>query len=445
VTRRAFVGATLVDGTGAAPLPAAAVVVDGERIAWVGRAADLGGDVEVVDVSGLHLLPGLLDANVHLVLNCDPDVLLRYEPGAYDELVLEAAQVTLRAGVTTVFDTWGPLEALRRVRDRIDAGEAVGSRIRCAGNIIGNDGPWSTDFFPPYGQALNPDVVARVNAHWEQGVGAELTWLPAEGVREAVRQYLETSGVDLVKYASSAHREGRFVALAPDAQRAIVEEAHAAGLTVQACTQTPEALKLALEAGVDLLAHGANTGPSPMPDDLVELIAERGVGCGVCLTTRRHVEAARVVPGNYGRMLDAAGQNVDALLAAGARLTLATDAGVFGVDWERSPWVGGLAAGVPDTPLHLGTAHVLWFRAAAERELGLRGLQAATRDVAEAYGLGAELGTVEAGKRADLVVLDGDPLRDPGAYERVVHVVKDGVLVDRGRLPERPVLTREVL
>src|SRR4051794_15329810 len=127
---RAFVGATVVDGTGAAPLEEAAVVVDDGRIVSVGPAAALDHDsLEIVDVGGKHVIPGLMDANVHLVLHCDPEVLLRYEPGEYDELAFEAAQVALKAGITTVFDTWGPLEALKRVRDRINAGDVTGSKI----------------------------------------------------------------------------------------------------------------------------------------------------------------------------------------------------------------------------------------------------------------------------------------------------------------------------
>src|SRR5262249_5587358 len=144
---RVFRGATLIDGTGGSPLADAVVVVSGERISWTGTASEFQAPekFELVDVTGKYLIPGLMDGNVHLFAQFDPEVVLRYEPGEYDELVLEAAQVALKAGLTTVFDTWGPLEALRRVRDRINAGDAIGSRIFCAGNIIGNAGPWSDD------------------------------------------------------------------------------------------------------------------------------------------------------------------------------------------------------------------------------------------------------------------------------------------------------------
>lgn len=446
----AYVGATLIDGTGAAPRPDSAVVVSGGRVSWAGAAAELERrpDLEVVDVSGKHLIPGLLDANVHLVIHIDPDVLLRYEPGCYDELVLEAAQVALRAGVTTVFDTWGPLESLRRVRDRINAGEVPGSRVFLAGNIIGNDGPWSADFFPALAQGLSSAVVDSVNRHWEQDVGARLTWMPAADVRAAVRDYIAGSGIDFVKYASSSHAHSRFLALSPDAQRAVVEEAHAAGLTAQACVQAPEPLKAAIDAGVDLLQHGDVTGLRPMPSDLLDVMVARQLPCVAFLYTERHTAAFQERRpqwhGNsqWGEVMVVKDGNDRRLIDAGAKLLLGNDMGVYGPTAATSPMWGPFQAGVPDVPTHLGRSHILWFRAARERGMDpMAALQAATRNTAEAYGKSDELGTVEPGKRADLLFLDGDPLDDPDNYGRVAHVVKDGAVVERDRLPQRPVLT----
>lgn len=440
-------GATLVDGTGTPPAAGSAVVVRGERIAWVGSTADLerSEDDRVLDATGMYVVPGLLDANTHLVLHCDPDVLLRYAPGRYDELVAEAAQVALRAGITTVFDTWGPLESLRRVRDRIDAGELPGSRIRFAGNIIGNDGPWSADFFP-YRERLNPEVADEVDRHWEQGVGAELTWMPAESVGRAVRRYLAAGRVDFVKYASSAHAHHRFLAFAPDAQRAIADEAHAAGLTVQACALTPEALKAAIAAGADLLQHANATGRYPLPEPTLKHIADRGLPCATMLYTERFLAAVDTdtsLPGHWRDGMRVKDRNARDLIDAGATVLLATDGGVFGPSAMTSPWVGSLL-GLPDVPIRLGASHLSWFQAAWERGMsGMAALQAATCNIAAAYRVDDEIGTVEPGKRADLLVLEADPLNSPGAYGRVAHVVKDGRIVDRARLPENPVLTRD--
>ena len=445
MTRKAFIGATVIDGTGTAPRDNSAIVVADGRFESVGSAAELVRDeLEPVDVTGKHVIPGLLDANVHLLIQSDPEFLLRYEPGEYDELILEAAQIALKAGLTTVFDTWGPVEALRRVRDRINAGDAVGSRIFFAGNIIGNDGPWSIDFDGRvFGQVLNPEVVASVNRHWEYGVGGDLPWMPAETVRQAVHEYIATSGIDFVKYSSSVHKDLKFICFSPNAQRAIVEEAHAAGMTAQACTISPEALKMAIEAGTDLLQHGNITGRFPMPQETVDLICSRQIPCVAFLMTERYMVATSK-SSVAARLEDLFGcqlENNRKLIEGDAKLVYGDDAGPWSPSITGSPAWGKYY--VDEFYMDLGKSHVYWFRAAGEQGMApMDALVAATRNAAEAYGKLDELGTIEPGKRADMVVLDADPLADPENYGRVAYVVKDGELVDLDRLPEHPVLTR---
>jgi imidazolonepropionase-like amidohydrolase len=415
----------------------------------VGPAAELdrNGGIEEHDVSGTFLIPGLMDANVHLVMP-EPEAVLAYAPGEYDELAVEAAQVALKGGFTTVFDTWGPLQPLRRVRDRVAAGELVGSRVYCAGNIIGNGGPWSADFYQPYGQALNSAVVERINYQWEQGVGSELTWMTAEDVRTAVRGYVANAGIDFVKYSSSAHAHMRFLAFSPACQRAIVEEAHAAGMTAQACTLTPEALRVALDAGVDLIQHVDITGMHRMPRDTVERLAEEQLPCVALLYTERYMESVRADRAvHYGHdwteVAIVQDDNARELIKAGAKLMYASDGGVFGPDVGTSPWLG-LHRDRPDAPFRLGSSHVYWLKAALERGMEpTAALACVTRNIAEAYGLADEIGTIEPGKRGDLLVLEGDPLADVENYTRIAHLVKDGVRVERERLPEHPVLTKE--
>src|SRR5690606_11409695 len=108
------------------------------------------------------------------------------EEGRYHLLAEEAAQIALAAGVTTVYDTLGPGEALSIARDRITSGEVEGSRIYFAGNIIGLDGPLSDDFLPARA-VLGSETVSRVNAHWELGVGSDLAWEDVDTVRRRVR------------------------------------------------------------------------------------------------------------------------------------------------------------------------------------------------------------------------------------------------------------------
>ena len=118
----AIVGATVIDGTGAEPVKDAVVVIDGGKITAVGLRASvtIPAGARQIDAAGKFVIPGLMDANVHLVLGSSIEFISRYE-GRYEDLIEEAAQVTLKNGVTTVFDSWGPLQPLLNVRDRIRA------------------------------------------------------------------------------------------------------------------------------------------------------------------------------------------------------------------------------------------------------------------------------------------------------------------------------------
>ncbi|WP_425155504.1 amidohydrolase family protein [Candidatus Palauibacter sp.] len=203
----AVTGATVIDPLAGAPLADGVVVMEDGRIIAVGAAGavDVPAGTEIIDVRGKYVIPGLMDANLHLYLNLDLETLIKYE-GRYHEIVLEAAQLTLKSGQTTVFDTWGPLGALARARDMINAGEAPGSRIYFAGNIIGFDGPLSRDFRAEAAAHVSKAFVNRTNEAWEQGTGRDLMWMTPDSVRAAIREYTGT-GVDFLKYGSSSHVE----------------------------------------------------------------------------------------------------------------------------------------------------------------------------------------------------------------------------------------------
>ncbi|PYC99703.1 hypothetical protein B4U78_014675 [Microbacterium esteraromaticum] len=444
----AIVGATVIDATGNQPVENATVLIDdtGSIVSITpSEQSELPSGVSIVDAVGKFVIPGLIDANVHLLLHCDPDVLLRFEHGVYDDLILEAAQITLRAGFTTVFDTWGPLESLRRTRDKISNGTEVGSRIYFAGHMIGNGGPWSPDFYPQ--SDINSAVMDEVNSHWTHGVGDELPWRSSEDVGIAVREYIERTGVDFIKFGGSVHQHLLYQVFSPYAQQAIVEEAHAAGLVAQACTTTAEAVKTVMASGVDLLQHGDFTGRYPMPDSLVEQIASEQMPCVALLTTDRFLDAiggdpSKMGDSKMGDLYTVKDQNDRALIAAGARLLLGTDGGVYDSNWATSP-VWGPVLAVPDWYGLLGTSHLYWLQAAQERSMKpMDILMSATRNVAEAYGKLDEIGTLEPGKRADLLVLEGNPLEDASNYGRIAQIFQDGQLIDRDELPRNPVLTK---
>lgn len=437
----AIVGATVIDGTGAEPRPDCTVLVGSGRIEAVGTA-ELRAEMPIVQAHGKFVIPGIMDANTHMIA-LTPDRLVT-EEGRYEEAALESAAIALRSGVTTVFDTWGPLEPLVKARDLINAGGAVGSRLFVAGNIIGFSGPLSADFFSgplaPYADiGVEPETVRRINDYFEVGVGPELLWLSAEDLRERVRAYIDSSQIDFVKYASSGHQIMEHIMFSERAQRAIVEEAHSAGLRVQAHTSTPESLRMEIDAGCDLLQHPDASGKHQIPDDTLSLIVERQIPCAAMVQTDaflRYNTEKGLEPLTW--LNDIKDINDRRLIEHGAKLLLTTDAYLTRPEHAQGP-LAPMVANAVDLLTELGNGHFLWLEAVIERGMKpMDALLSATRNTAEAYGHLDELGTVEAGKRADLVILDADPLADPRNYRRISDVYKDGVRIDRSALPESP-------
>lgn len=273
-------GATIIDGVTARPIDGKLIWIENGRIKAVGSNDELQipAAVESLDARGKFAIPGLMDANVHLMSALRMEDLVRFED-RYEEVIAEAAQIALRSGLTTVFDTWGPRGPLMRVRDQVNSGRIPGSRIYCAGNIIGLDGPFSQDFFPRTLDVASPDLIERVNSLWVENVGPPLTWMTPDQVAREIRVYLE-KGVDFIKYASSDHRavvprDSAYLAFSERAQAAIVEEAHRAGVTAQAHAASVEALRVAIEAAADIVQHCNVTAPTPIPEMTLRMRSSR--------------------------------------------------------------------------------------------------------------------------------------------------------------------------
>lgn len=444
-------GATIIDGVTDKPVTGNSILVEGNRITAIARSEtlDVPADAQTIDLSGKFVIPGLMNANVHLLVNTTLETLLRFE-GRYEELITEAAQVALKAGMTTVFDTWGPRRALMAVRDRIDRGEAVGSRIRCAGNIIGFDGPFSGDFFGKAAEVASSWFVDRVNATWVENSGRHLMWMTPSQVGEEVTRYIER-GIDFVKYGASEHgalAAGAFLQFSERVQRAIVEAAHAAGRTAQAHITTVESLRMALEAGCDLITHCNMTGPVPIPDETLDLFSRTQSGAVIFPVTEAglaHVKGA--VSDHEWTMWAASDINARNLIGSGAQILLANDGGVFAQEILREPWLKATWNGMPEQEAlgRLATGHFAWLRAMEEKGMAAMDmLHAATRNIARAYRVDHDLGTLEAGKIADMLVLDKNPLEAADHYRSIHAVIKDGGVIDIARLPEYPLLTRDL-
>src|SRR6185437_16828202 len=439
-------GATILDGVAESPLEDGSIWIENGRIRAIGRGLDsaVGGaspPARTLDARGKYIIPGLMDANVHLLADVRLENLARYT-GQYEDLIAEAAQVALKGGLTTVFDTWGPRRHLLNVRDQINAGVLPGSRIFFAGNIIGFDGPFSPDFFPKAIEVASSAWAHRINALWVENVGRHLMWLPPEQVAAEVRAYLG-KGIDFIKYASNDHAPGAFLAFSPQAQAAMIEEAHRAGMTAQAHTTSVEGLRIAVEAGCNLIQHANITGPVPIPESTLELLASRKTGAVVFPLTQRRLEWFLEKADAATRcMYSALDINTHALIRSGAPLLMAWDSHLLAPEASSDP-VWFWAKPSEDSPHVLGQGHFAWFKAMEEKGCApMQMLKAATRNIAVAYGKDKDLGTLEPGKLADLVILNKDPLRSAANYRSIDLVIKEGVMVDRDKLPLKPVLTR---
>lgn len=441
----AFVRATVIDGRGGVPIEQGTVLVAGGRFVAVGPAAStpVPSDAEVVDLFGRYLLPGLMDANVHLL----PwpswgyiEFLARYED-RFDAVITEAAQVALASGFTTVFDTMGPLDALLTVRDRINAGQVAGSRMFVAGNIVGFRAVFTT---PEAIASASPAFQQRINDRFEAGGGPDVCLLHPRELAARMSDYVG-QGVDFVKYGATGDGEpvnseiGQAAVLrfSPDQQRAIVEAVHAAGKTVQTHTTSAESLHVAVSVGNDLGQHASMTGRSRMYDETLDRMLATGYSCGTQWAPLTQEQKQCVAAGDFSRLREPGLDNVEnavRLIRAGVPQLLSTDAGTVDPDVANDDHSGPSSM--------LGVAEFATMRAMADRGMTpMQVVQAATVNIARAYRLADDLGSIAPGKRADLVALDRDPLSDVENMRTVSLVVKDGQVVDGSALPSSRLLT----
>ena len=472
----AIIGATLVDGTGRAPVPDAVIVVTGDRITAVGprEAVAVPPGATIIDATGQFVVPGFIDTNVHLSLyggvNDRYETLVRYN-ARQAEIVLEAAQLQLKHGVTTVRDSYGVLPALVATRDRIARGEAVGARILAAGNIVGWGGPYSVSFSLIREAGLTM-FQEQMNDQVAQGAGEDLVDMTPEELRVAINAYLD-KGPDFIKFGGTAHfARPSFIGFSPEAQRVMVEEAHKRGKKAETHSTTPDGLRLSIAAGIDGIQHPEMLGPRELPPALIRAIVDKRIAANMLVNTitgeawAKHLkdreaalkklaeEAAKAEKaGGAGgaraktsaeRRKDAADtgdemelrrKNAMALVAAGAVVTVGTDNyWAAAAELSRTP--------KPETQDH-GIGTILGIEGLVE--LGMTPMQAivaGTKNGAFAAGRTADLGTLETGKIADLLVLSADPLADIKNIRAIGVLMAAGKVVDRDHLPQVRVLSR---
>jgi imidazolonepropionase-like amidohydrolase len=416
----ALVGGMLLDGYETPPLHHAGVLIEGDRIVAVGPASELKvpPDATVIDTSGRVMLPGLIDLHVHLIILGHGDY-SRWDPWiAEHKLVTTVKEISARqllmAGVTSAVDLGGTLEESLRVRDRINRGEIPGPRMWMSG-------PWITRDPGEYSDALPTQVVVDT---------------PAEAAKAVDR--LAEAGVDVIK---------AYVAMKPEHYRAIAEAAHRRKLKVHAHVYDPEDVRNALEAGIDVLTHAGSAGTPPYPPELVRAIAVRGTPVVVTAAHRvwlfpatvefpERIEDPRLKQDFTPQVYD----EVMRSLRDFRRLSYfaTTDRQMAYGPASLKQWLdAGVVLGMgtdSGTPLNFHT-EALWREIKCHVDMGMspqRAISAATRVGARILGRGNDLGTLEPGKLADVIVVKGNPLFDIMALADVEVVVKGGVVYKGG-------------
>ncbi len=441
-------GATIIDGNGAAPIENGTIFIDGGRIVSVGRGSSAPGGARKIDARGKYVIPGLMNANVHLFGAATNLERLMRHVDHYEDIIIESAQMALKNGLTTVFDTWGPRRFLMGARDRINAGQAQGSRIFCAGNIIGFDGPFSQDFNAKAAEVASSSVARRINAIWVENVGRHLMWLTPDEVAKEVRAYI-AKGIDFIKYGSNEHfgtSAGAFLAFSLEQQKAMVGEAHRAGITAQAHSMSVEGLRLAVDAGCDLITHCNVSGPVAIPQSTLESMARRNTGAVIFPWTDSGLKWIKDNVSDREWMIwQSTDINARNMIKAGLLLMLANDGTLYPPEARTDTTRAKSWGSAPEdmSLISLSGGHFYWLKAMEEKGCPpMEMLKAATKNIAVAYHKDKDLGTLEKGKIADLLILDKDPLQSAENYKSIDTVIKDGAVVDRDVLPMNPIFTK---
>jgi imidazolonepropionase-like amidohydrolase len=460
----AIVGATIIDGNGGPPLENGTIVLTGNRISAVGPrgSVDVPNGADVIDGTGKFVTPGFIDSNVHLSLYGAGETIVRYA-SRNAELTLESAQLQLKNGFTTVRDSYGSLLPLMEVRDAIERGEVVGPRMLVAGNIVGWGGPYSITFSLVRGTGLTL-FQEQFNDFITQGSGEEWMEMEPEDLRVAVNEYLDL-GPDFIKFGGTSHFSNPImIGFSPRAQEVMVEETHRRGLVAETHSTSPEGLRLSVEAGIDLIQH-PEVLPSVMSDALAEDIARRGTICAMLSNTltgepwERHLKQQadraeseeeeeeetlerektsaelRAEARASGEGMVIRRRNAEKLIETGCVTTIGTDNYLGSApEFRRNP--------TKALNQSFGTGSVLATEGLVE--LGMTPMEAivaVTKNGAMACLMLDELGTLEEGKFADVLILGEDPLEDIRNIRMIDTVIRDGHIVDLGALPNQRIFS----
>jgi imidazolonepropionase-like amidohydrolase len=394
----------LIDVKSGQILSQMSIIVSGNKISDLQKGFISAGPADkTIDLKNRTVMPGLIDCHVHLESETSPNAQLKGFITNPADIAFESvriAKTTLLAGFTTVRDVGGSGVNIA-LRNSIKKGTTIGPRVLTAGKTIASTG----------GHA-DPTNGYRKDLMGDPG--------PQEGVangpdecRKAVRQRYK-EGSDLIKITASGgvlslEKDGSGPQFSEEEMRAIVETAKDYGMPVAAHAHGAEAIKRAIRAGVTSIEHG-----TLMDDEAIALFKKYGTWYVPTIIAGKSTSDSAKKPGYYPAVITekalAIGPKIQANFGraykAGIKVAFGTDAGVYahGKNWMEFIYMN--EAGMP----------------------ALETIKAATVSAAELLGMSESIGSIEKGKLADIVAVDGDPSTDLQSMGRVKFVMKDGVV-----------------
>lgn len=395
---------TLIDGISNDAKKNMTIVVEKNRITAVENGfSSPGTNDKTIDLKNKTVTPGWIDMHVHFEGETK-------KGGAADRFILNPADiafesikyanVTLMAGFTTVRDLGGTGVNVS-LRNAINKGQVIGPRIYTAGKAIGTTGGHAD---PTNG--YRKDLMGNPGPN--EGVINGV-----EDAYHAVRQRYK-DGSDLIKITAtggvlSQAKDGANAQFTEEEVKAIVAAAKDYGFKVAAHAHGAEGIKRAVRGGVNSIEHGTF-----MDEEGMELMKKNGAFLVPTITAGKATADSAKIPGYYTDIVTpkalATGPQIQATFAkaykAGVRIAFGTDAGVYkhGLNWKEFGYM--IEAGMP----------------------AMEAIKAATINAAELLGEKEKLGSIEVGKIADIVAVDGDPLKDSQVFGKVIFVMKDGVV-----------------